>query len=125
MVSELDLEYLRVLERSAVDKDNAAITFNEIESLVGLIRKGNPFSLAKARRQLGVAASEFSCLMGIPENTLNTLEIEQETPSQKFLISWRLKLGSFMEQKMASYLRTTDPELIHQFWEILWKLNDL
>jgi DNA-binding transcriptional regulator YiaG len=125
MVSELEMEYLRVLERSALDKDKAATTFSEIESLIGLIRQGNPFSLAKARRQLGVTPSELSALIGISEDTLNAWEIEQDTPSQKFLISWRLKLGSFMEQKMASYLRTTDPELIHQFWEILWKLNDL
>jgi DNA-binding transcriptional regulator YiaG len=121
MVSELNKDNLKT-QTGATGKE---LTLDEIERIIGLIRKGNPGSLAKARSIVGIETGEFSILMGISDNLLIAWETEKESPSQKSLITWRLKLGDFIEGKIASYLRTDDPELIHQFWEIMWRLNDL
>jgi DNA-binding XRE family transcriptional regulator len=125
VVSELNSDRLTGLQQSAVEKDGSETKLAEIISLVGFVRDGNFASLAKARQGLGITLSDLSALIGVSENTLNAWEREAETPSHKNHIAWKLKFGSFIEEKIAGYLGTTDPELIHQFWESVWRLNDL
>jgi DNA-binding transcriptional regulator YiaG len=120
----LDADRLPANKLDGVDKNSSHPTMAEIEFIIGLIKKGNASSLAKVRRILEVTVSEFSTIMGIPENTLISWEIETDTPPHKSLIIWRIKLGDFIEGKISRYLRTTNPELIHQFWDIMWRLND-
>lgn len=103
----------------------AVLTLDQIERLTGLIRKGNPGSLAQARNVLGIELNALALRIGVIEKTLNAWETNREVPSQKYLIAWRIKLGDDIEGEIASFLRTNDPELIHQFWEIMWRLNDL
>jgi DNA-binding XRE family transcriptional regulator len=122
MVIKLETEKLNVTQFGTAGEEPALA---EIECLIGLIRKGNAGSLTKARNVLGIERNVLSIRIGISENTLNAWEIGKEVPPQKYLIAWRLKLGDYIEGKVASYLRTNDPELIHQFWEIVWRLNDL
>ncbi len=100
-------------------------SIDEIESIIGLIKKGDAASLAEARMMLGVTSGELAKLMGVTENTLSSWELEAEIPPHQNLLVWRIKLGNFLEDKISRYLRTTDPELIHQFWDVMWRLNDL
>jgi DNA-binding transcriptional regulator YiaG len=122
MAFKLQKDQLKAVQSAGSRKE---LTLDEIESLIGLMRKGNPGSLAQARNILGIETGELATMIGVAGDTLNAWEMESETPSQKYLITWRLKLGDFIESIIAAYLRTDDPELIHQFWEIMWRLSDI
>jgi transcriptional regulator with XRE-family HTH domain len=98
---------------------------DKIDSIMGLVRIGDAASLAKARQELGISLNELSKLMQISENTLNAWETKVEIPPHKNLLAWRVKIGSFLEEQIANYLGTTDPDMIHQFWDLMWRLNDL
>ena len=121
MASKIPKDKTRAMPPPNAGKE---LSINEIECLIGLIRKGDPVSLAKARNIVGIGLSELSKLIGVSDNLLNAWEMEEDAPSQKYLITWRLKLGDFIEGIISIYLRTDDPELIHQFWEIMWRLSD-
>ena len=125
MESNLETGILPLAKHVKRAKLNNDLIIKNIEFLVGLVRKGNVSSLNRARHELGIPISELSNLIGVSENTLNAWEVETEIPSQKFLIAWRLKLGDFIDKKIAAYLGTSNPELIMQFWEIMWRLYDL
>jgi DNA-binding XRE family transcriptional regulator len=122
MATKIPKDKIRASQPAGAGKE---LSFNEIECLIGLIRKGDPVSLAKARNIVGIGLGELSKLIGVSDNTLNAWETEGENPPQKYLITWRLKMGDFIERIIAVYLRTDDPELIHQFWEIMWRLSDI
>jgi hypothetical protein len=98
---------------------------DKIDSIMGLVRIGDAVSLAKARQELGITLNELSTLMHISDDTLHDWETEAESPSHKNLLAWRVKIGSFLEERIANYLGTTDPDMIHQFWDLMWRLNDL
>jgi hypothetical protein len=64
-------------------------------------------------------------MIGVSENTFCLWEKGIEYPSQHQLITWRIKLGGFLDEIIASFIKTKNPELIHQFWEIIWNINKL
>jgi DNA-binding transcriptional regulator YiaG len=122
---KLETANLKGFLSDSANHAHAVLTFDQIERLIGLVRKGNSASLAQARNLLGIELNALALRLGVIANTLNDWETKREVPSQKDLITWRIKLGADIEGEIASFLRTNDPELIHQFWEIMWRLNDL
>ena len=123
MATEIDR--VSAPEDHRTNQNGTEITLADIETLVGLIRKGAPASLAESRKNLGVTLSALSSLVGVSESTLNAWEIGTEQPPQSHLITWRLRVGDLVEKKIAAYIGTTNPELIMSFWEIIWRLHDL
>lgn len=125
MVSKLSPEYFSLPQPTTQEKGSTRSKIDEIDSLIGLVKIGNAVSLAKARRELGVTIKELSTHMGVSENILYAWETESETPPHKNLLAWRIKVGNLLEEEIANYLGTSDPDVIHQFWDIMWRLNDL
>lgn len=111
-------------ERIETDKGSSKFGLYEIEAVIRLIRKGNAFSLAQARQKMGITRGQISAQMGVSEITLEAWELERNIPPHKCLIQWRLKLSDFLEEKIADYIRTDNPQLIQQFWELLWMMQD-
>lgn len=104
---------------------SSALTVENIEYAVGLVRKGDHSSLAILRQKLGIPAGELSISLGISEAALNGWESGVEKAASNQMIAWRLKMGDILDDRISSYLKTTNKELITQFWEIMWRLNDL
>jgi len=114
-----------MLENTDTKMANSTFTIEDIECVVGLIRRGDQASLAKARQKIGVPVSQVASFVGISENMLNKWENGKAKPEKGQLIAWRLKLGDFLDEKIAAYIGTANKDLITQFWEIMWRLNDL
>lgn len=114
-----------MLENTDTKMVNSTFTIEDIECVVGLIRRGDQASLAKARQKIGIPVSQIASSVGISENLLNKWENGKAKPENGQLIAWRLKLGDFLDEKIAAYIGTANKDLITQFWEIMWRLNDL
>ncbi len=114
-----------MLENTDTKMANSTFTIEDIECVVGLIRRGDQASLAKARQKIGIPVSQVANSVGISENMLNKWENGKTKPEKGQLIAWRLKLGDFLDEKIAAYIGTANKDLITQFWEIMWRLNDL
>ena len=97
----------------------------DIEHLVGLVHKGDTSSLSQVRRELGKTIEEISMLVGVPAGTLDAWEGGKENPLNGNMIAWRLKMGDLVDEKIAGYIGTENTQLVTQFWEIMWRLNDL
>ncbi len=96
-----------------------------IERLVGLVKKGDPRSLAVARRELNQTVEDIAGLVGVPAKLLVSWENGKAEPEHRYLIAWRLKMGDLVDAVIANYLNTDNPELVTQFWELLWRLGDI
>jgi DNA-binding transcriptional regulator YiaG len=125
MVARLETNSYPLSNQSSSARDGTGLTINKIERLVGLVRKGNVVSLTQARLELGVTLRELARVMGVSESTLKAWETAVETPPQKYLIAWRLKMGDFIDEMISSFIGTSNEELITQFWEIMWRLNEI
>jgi DNA-binding transcriptional regulator YiaG len=114
-----------MLDQTEIHTNELAMTIEEIENAVGLVRRGDSVSLAEVRRYLGISARGIADSLGITEVILKSWEDGKTKPANNQLIAWRLKIGDFVDERIASYIRTNNKDLITQFWEIMWRLNDL
>jgi transcriptional regulator with XRE-family HTH domain len=114
-----------MLDKADLQMFSSTLTVENIEYAVGLVRKGDRSSLAILRQKLGIPAAELSNSLGLAEAALNDWENGVEKPASNQMIAWRLKMGDILDARISSYLKTNNKELITQFWEIMWRLNDL
>jgi hypothetical protein len=64
-------------------------------------------------------------MVGVPAKLLASWENGKTEPEHRQLIAWRLKMGDLVDSVIANYLNTDNPELVTQFWELLWRLGDI
>ena len=102
--------------------DNHSIQW--VANLIQLVRKGDHVSLAELREQLGITREEIAKKVGISEHQLGHWELGVHEPTSVYHIFWKLRLSDHIDNEIAVLLRTENTELITQFWEIIWRLNE-
>jgi DNA-binding XRE family transcriptional regulator len=96
----------------------------QLEDCIRLVRKGDYASLAELRNHLGKTRKEIADKVGVSENRLKCWELGEEQPSSTLHSFWKIKLSDCIDEKISTQIRTNNPELVTNFWEILWRLND-
>ncbi len=98
--------------------------FAQVESLVLLVKRGSASSLTELRERLGRTEKDIASLIGVPEYQIMKWEKKKEQPSSLELAWWKLKLSDYVDEEISQLLRTRNKEVIAQFWELIWRLND-
>lgn len=99
-------------------------SIQRLAELIQLVRKGDHESLAKVREQLGKTREEIAKKVGVSERQLGHWEQGVQEPSSVYHVFWKLRLSDHIDNEIAMLLGTENAELITQFWEIMWRLND-
>lgn len=95
-----------------------------VENFVRLVKKGDPESLTELRNQLGKTRKEIADKVGVSEHQLKCWEIVDQQPSGKQHSFWKLRLSDYVDEEISTLIGTKNAELVTNFWEILWRLND-
>ena len=80
--------------------------------------------MTELREKLGRTEKDVASLIGVPENQIMKWEKKKEQPSSLELAWWKLKLSDYVDEEISQLLRTRNKEVIAQFWELIWRLND-
>lgn len=99
-------------------------SIQRVESLVRLVRRGDPASLTRLRQELGKTREEIAVRVGVPERQLRHWELGEQQPSNIQHASWKLRLSDYINDEISGLLGMEDGEIVTQFWEILWRLSD-
>ena len=100
-------------------------SLQRISDLVQLVRKGDSVSLTELRNQLGKTTDEVAAKIGVSERQLKSWELGEEQPSGILHSAWKLRLSDYVDEEISMLISTDNPELVTNFWEILWRLHDL
>jgi len=95
-----------------------------IESLIRLVKKGDPASLTQLRQKLGIGREEIAIKAGVSESQLRHWELGEQQPSSIQHTSWKLRLSDYIDEEISELLGMDKGEIINQLWEIMWRLND-
>jgi DNA-binding XRE family transcriptional regulator len=86
-----------------------------IEPYIALLKKGDAPSLKQLRSLLGKTQAELAQTMGVPEDTLRLWEAGEQQPLGTQRAKWKIKLASYIDEKIAAVLKTEDNEISHRF----------
>lgn len=100
-------------------------SLQRISDLVRLVRKEDSVSLTELRNQLGKTTDEVAAKIGVSERQLKSWELGEEQPSGILHSAWKLRLSDYVDEEISMLISTDNPELVTNFWEILWRLHDL
>lgn len=95
-----------------------------IESLIQLVKKGDPASLTQLRQKLGIGREEIAIKAGVSESQLRHWELGEQQPSSIQHTYWKLRLSDYIDEEISKLLGMDNGEIINQLWEIMWRLND-
>jgi transcriptional regulator with XRE-family HTH domain len=94
----------------------------QVDNLIKLLRKGDAISLVKLRNQLGRERHDLALEMGVSENKLELWENGEEQPPGLHSALWKIKLSSYIDEKISIFLGTEDNEITHKYWALVWDL---
>jgi DNA-binding XRE family transcriptional regulator len=93
-----------------------------VDTLVTLLKRGDSNSLTRLRNLLDIKRSQLALEIGVSEQTLEFWEGGKEQPPHSSYSSWKIKLSSHLNSRIATYLGTENGEVIHKYWALIWEL---
>ena len=96
----------------------------QVDNLIRLLKKGDTSSLAQLRNLIGIKRSDLSSKIGVSEQKLELWENGEEQPSSLHYSLWKIRLGDYLDKKIARYLGTEDNEVINEYLALIWGLVD-
>lgn len=97
--------------------------FSKVSDLITLIRNGDGPSLGKLRESVGQTQCDIATALGITDGELAQWERGMLTPNSKQMTKWRLRLSHDIDGEVSRLLGTENPDIMHQFWELAWRLG--
>ncbi len=82
------------------------------------------YLLQLSRALLGWTQQEIADKVGVSEHQLKCWEIGDQQPSGKQHSFWKLRLSDYVDEEISTLIGTKNAELVTNFLEILWRLND-
>ena len=95
-----------------------------LERYIRLLKKGDAPSLKKLRTLLSKTQSELAIKIGVSEHKLELWETENQQPTGLQRAKWKIKLASYVDEKITTTLDIQDNEIIYKFWSLIWSLVD-
>ena len=99
------------------------VDFGKVSGLIALIRSGDGPSLGRLRELIGQSQSDIAVALGISEDELTRWEHGLVTPNSTQMTKWRLRLSHDIDGEVSRLLGTENPDVMHQFWELAWRLG--
>ena len=96
----------------------------QVQQLILLVKKGDASSLLELRHKLGMTQNNLASILDVPISQLKQWEKGEESPSVIQHARWKLALSNVVDDKIGNLLCTSNKEIITQFWELLWTLNE-
>lgn len=103
--------------------NHGEVDFSKVSGLITLIRNGDGPSLGKLRELIGQSPYDISTNLGISEQELTRWERGMVMPDSKQMTKWRLKLSHDIDGEVSRLLGTENPDVLHEFWELAWRLG--
>ena len=97
---------------------------NSLERCVALLKKGDASSLKQLRCLLEKTQAELAQEVGVSQEALEAWEAGEQQPSGIQLARWKIKLASYIDEKIAAVLSTQNSEVSSSFWSLIWELVD-
>ena len=97
--------------------------FSKVSGLITLIRNGDGPSLGRLREMVGQPQRDIATTLGISEDELSRWENGLVTPNSKQMAKWRLHLSHDVDGEVSRLLGTENPDVLHEFWELAWRLS--
>ena len=98
------------------------VSWQRIEQLIQLLKKGDTSSLARLRHSLSKAQRDLAFELGVSENTLERWENGTQQPPKVHLATWRIKLSCYIDENISTLLGIIDNETRAKFWALMWEL---
>lgn len=95
-----------------------------LERCISLLKKGDAASLRQLRIILDRTRPELAQKIGISEQKLELWETEMQQPTGLQRARWKIKLASYVDEKISAVLNTQDNEISSRFWSLIWELVD-
>ena len=99
------------------------VDFSKVSGLISLIRNGDGPSLGKLREQIGQTRCDIATNLGISEDELERWEHGLVMPNSRQMTKWRLRVSPDVDGEVSRLLGTENPDILHQFWELAWRLG--
>ena len=99
-------------------------TTKTLERYIRLLKKGDASTLKQLRILLGKTQSELALKIGVSEHKLELWETENQQPTGLQRAKWKIKLASYVDEKIITTLDMQDNEIIYKFWSLIWSLAD-
>jgi|GEM_PF-6754377 len=95
-----------------------------LERYICLLKKGDASTLKQLRILLGKTQPELALNIGVSEHKLELWETESQQPTGLQRAKWKIKLASYVDEKIITTLDMQDNEIIYKFWSLIWSLAD-
>ena len=95
-----------------------------LERYIRLLKKGDAPSLKQLRTLLDKTQSELALKIGVSEQRLELWETESQQPTGLQRARWKIKLASYVDEKIITTLDMQDNEIIFKFWSLIWDFVD-
>ena len=96
----------------------------QVNNLIKLLRRGDGPSLAQLRNLLGIKPNDLAPAIGVSNQKLELWENGEEQPPSSRSAIWKIKLSSYIDEKISIFLGTEDNEVTHKYWALVWGLVD-
>ncbi|APV44875.1 hypothetical protein Dform_01554 [Dehalogenimonas formicexedens] len=103
--------------------NHGEIDFSKVSGLIALIRNGDGPSLGKLREMTGQPRRDVAVNLGVSEEELANWEHGLVAPNSRQMTQWRLRLSQDIDSEVRRLLGTENPDVLHQFWELAWRLG--
>jgi len=94
----------------------------QVDHLIRLLRKGDVKSLTQLRNLLGIKPNDLAPQIGVSGHMLELWENEQEQPLGLHYALWKIKLSSYVDDRISIFLGTNDSAVTSKYWALVWDL---
>jgi len=99
------------------------LSYGTVSDLIALVKTGSGLSLGHLRDSLKLTPAEVAAAVGVSENQLAKWESGAEAPTSGQMAKWRLRLSRGVDAEIRRFLGTDNPQILHHFWELAWRLG--
>jgi hypothetical protein len=94
----------------------------QVNNLIKLLRMGDSKSLAQLRNLLEIKIHHLALQIGVSPQILELWENGEEQPPGFKYALWKIKLSSYIDERISMSLGTSDSEIINKYWALIWDL---
>jgi len=93
-----------------------------VNNLIRLLRSGDAQSLTQLRNLLAIDSHDLAHQIGVSAQTLELWEKGEKKPLGLHYAIWKIKLSSYLDNKISLLLGTNDSEITSKYWALVWDL---
>ena len=94
----------------------------QVNNLIRLLRIGDSKSLLQLRNLIGIKPSDLATQIGVSPQTLEKWENGEEQALSLHYAFWKIKLSSYIDERISKSLGTNDIEITSKYWALVWDL---